>query len=64
MGRVDRYFLVIEHQRDVDSNPTETTRPIGSVVTRTFDSVSNVLTQKEEFNTAREGLVELGERTV
>jgi RHS repeat-associated protein len=49
---VDEVGRVTTHVRDADSNPTQTTRPIGSVVTRTFDNFGNVLTQKEEFNTA------------
>ncbi len=49
MDEIGRMTL---HTRDADSNPTQTTRPIGSVVTRTFDTFGNVLTQKEEFNTA------------
>lgn len=50
--QVDEIGRVTDHVRDADSNPTQTTRPIGSVVTRTFDNFGNVLTQKEEFNTA------------
>ncbi len=49
---VDEVGRVTTHQRDADSNPTQTTRPIGSVVTRTFDDFGNVLTQTEEFNGA------------
>lgn len=49
---IDELGRVTEHVRDADSNPTQTTRPIGSVVTRTFDNFGNVLTQKEEFNGA------------
>ena len=49
---VDEIGRVTDHVRDADSNPTQTTRPIGSVVTRTFDDLGNILTQREEFNTA------------
>ncbi|MEQ8937797.1 MAG: RHS repeat-associated core domain-containing protein, partial [Gammaproteobacteria bacterium] len=49
---VDEVGRVTTHIRDTDSNATQTTRPIGSVVTRTFDSFGNVLTQREEFNGA------------
>ena len=49
---VDEVGRVTTHVRDEDSNPTQTTRPIGSVVTRTFDNLGNVLTEREEFNTA------------
>ena len=49
---VDEVGRVTTYVRDADSNPISTTRPIGSVVTRTFDDFGNVLTQREEFNTA------------
>ena len=49
---IDEVGRVTEHVRDADSNPTQTTRPIGSVVTRAFDDLGNVLTQREEFNGA------------
>ncbi len=40
------------HVRDDDSNPTQTTRPNGAVVNRTFDDDGNVLTITEAFNGA------------
>ncbi len=46
IGRVTRYF------RDRESNPVLTIRPNGSQITKTFDGLGNVLTQKEVFNTA------------
>ena len=49
---VDEVGRTTDHQRDADSNPTRTTRPIGSVVVRTFDDHANVLTEREEFNGA------------
>ena len=49
---VDEVGRITDHQRDADSNPTRTTRPIGSVVVRTFDDHANVLTEREEFNGA------------
>lgn len=39
-------------QRDANSNPIKTTRPNGSVITRTFDNLGNATTVKEEFNGA------------
>jgi len=38
--------------RDQDGNPTQTTRPNGSVITRTFDTEGNTLTRTEQFNGA------------
>ena len=49
---VDELGRVTTHVRDADSNPVETTRPNGSVVTRMFDPFGNVLSQTEEFNGA------------
>jgi RHS repeat-associated protein len=49
---VDELGRVTEHVRDANSNATQTTRPIGSMVNRTFDNLGNVLTRTEQFNGA------------
>ncbi len=54
MARVDRYFLVTEHQRDADSNSTETTsrrtkeiRPDRGTMTYDYDLANNVISITE-----------------
>jgi len=49
VDEVDRSYLI---ERDIDANPTQTTRPNESVITRTYDDRGNVRTRREEFNTA------------
>jgi len=49
---VDELGRTTTHVRDTDSNATQTTRPIGSVVNRTFDAFGNALTKTEQFNGA------------
>jgi len=50
--RIDAVGRVFRTERDIDSNPTRTTRSDGSMVTRTFDDRGNVLTETEQANGA------------
>lgn len=52
VARTDELGRITEHVRDADGNPTQTTRPNGSVITREFDLNGNLLRHREEFNEA------------